>query len=1057
MIGQEIHMKVPQTVFTCTSVRYGLVMPISRRLIPQLISLLMIVPVFSACSTRPSNSLADDTTNVDWTRWAIDTLVEETLVIAGSTVNVTCAVQAPLDVEDAAIPLQVIVSPDAVSVERTANNQFTVRLEAALEYRLACAHTEGYLQDTTPAELEVVAADAVSFEAIVSSEIAIAGEEVLVDCEGVDAFGNPALDPVDLQVVVDTSVQRSSHYASDFSLRGTLVGQYDINCLSESLGASDATPPSLSVLAGPASQSETLVSATEVYPEDLVDVTCAYFDAYGNPVDGVESEIRVMPSGGNSEGLVVGASSFSATGAGSYFVFCASPNQLAGDESPPIVSVLPGLPFSWVVDTLEQDCYWQDREIPMSWTVYDAYGNPIEDVEVEVTAIPADGLVQNQDGTYRLSAQADYDLTVRLVSETAEGAEIEDVVVNVRVDSTPPSFDWQDFPRGFMLQEGNDDDQVVAVVAQASDLLSPLIGFSVNETQWAMPQGDTLSATLTTSETSNWGLNVLVGYAEDACGNRRVVETAYLRSGNYGQALTESRLSARHQGGIVAQLNQPVLDDGDRSDLDDLASLAEATLRGLDLNALLAPGQALVEDPINPRSCSWGQFTSDTGYRVGRHSDASRPIVLDNPKVGILEAVDSGVHMTAAVGNFAFPLEASGGLIVCAGIAGVEPAEISVAGTVGAQSIDVDATISLRLQDGVPEASMQSITLDTVGLYINLDCGWADFLCDAITGTFVPLLEGLVEDAIEGVIADQVPALLEDVLGQLQIDTGFDLPAPIEMRLNLASGFDQILFEGPAGGEAGFGRLGLEAQVFPSERAAFISDNAKGEILRNSMSPDLRRSPYAFGLALKEALVNQIFWALWYGGGLELNDLLGTLAADAPGDQEIDDILELTIRSELPPVLMTSDDDWDFTLGWGDVYLEAAVDLGPLLGGEGGEGVLNVGAYLSAMLSAEIDIDPTTNELVAIFDDEPMIAVEVVSIDDEGYQGVMSDLLRKVLKLLMPRLLGSAIGSFPLPEFDLSALAGDGILPEGAVWRISGAELENDSNSRYIYVTGSLQ
>jgi hypothetical protein len=154
---------------------------------------------------------------------------------------------------------------------------------------------------------------------------------------------------------------------------------------------------------------------------------------------------------------------------------------------------------------------------------------------------------------------------------------------------------------------------------------------------------------------------------------------------------------------------------------------------------------------------------------------------------------------------------------------------------------------------------------------------------------------------------------------------------------------------------------------------------------------------------------------------------------------------------------MTGDDDWDFTLGWGDVYLEAAVDLGPLLGGEGGEGVLNVGAYLSAMLSAEIDIDPTTNELVAIFDDEPMIAVEVVSIDDEGYQGVMSDLLRKVLKLLMPRLLGSAIGSFPLPEFDLSALAGDGILPEGAVWRISGAELENDSNSRYIYVTGSLQ
>ena len=81
--------------------------------------------------------------------------------------------------------------------------------------------------------------------------------------------------------------------------------------------------------------------------------------------------------------------------------------------------------------------------------------------------------------------------------------------------------------------------------------------------------------------------------------------------------------------------------------------------------------------------------------------------------------------------------------------------------------------------------------------------------------------------------------------------------------------------------------------------------------------------------------------------------LLGTLAADAPGDQEIDDILELTIRSELPPVLMTGDDDWDFTLGWGDVHLEAAVDLGPLLGGEGGEGVLNVGAYLCDALGGD--------------------------------------------------------------------------------------------------------
>ena len=1032
-------------------------MPISRYALPHLFLLCAFAPAFIACSTRPSNSLSDASTEIDWSVWGLETSVDQTETIAGETVTVQCEVLAPAEVEDTTIPLGVIVTPEPASSTRNTNNTFTLVLEAATDYRVACSHATESLRDTTPAEVLVLAAEPVAFDVITSTESAIAGQEVLVDCEGVDAYGNQALDPADLSVEVDVSVQRTPHYASDFSLRGTLVGDYTVGCASESLGASTAALAPLTVLAGPASQSETLVSATQVYPEDSVEVSCAYYDAYGNPVDGVTSEIRVLPSDGSADGLVVTETSFSAVGAGSYFVFCASPDQIAGDESPPMVSVLPGLPFTWIVDTLEQDCYWQDREIPMSWTVYDAYGNPIDDVDVEVTSIPADGLIQNEDGTYRLTAQADYDLTVRLLSPTAEDAEINDVVVNVRVDSTPPSFVWEGFSRGLMMLEGDENDQTLEVSAQVSDQLSPLIGFSINETIWDASSGDALSASMTTTQSSNWGLNVLVGYAEDACGNRRVVETAYLRSGGYGAPLTESRLSARHPGGIVAQLNQPVLDDSDRNDLDDLASLAEATLRGLDLNALLAPGQALVEDPIEPSQCSWGQVASDSGYRVGRHSDASRAIILDNPKVGILEAVDSGVHLAATVGNFAFPLEASAGTIVCFLFGGVEAAEISVAGTVGASSINVDATISLRLEDGVPQASMQSITLDTVGLYVDLDCGWADFLCDAITGAFVPLLEGLVEDAIEGVVADQVPSLLEDVLGQLQIDTGFDLPPPIAMRLNLASGFDQILFEGPAGGEPGFGRLGLEAQVFPSERATFISDEAKGEILRTGGTANLQPSPYAFGLGLKEALVNQVFWALWYGGGLELNDLLGTLAADAPGDDELDDILELTIRSELPPVLMTGDDDWDFTLGWGDVYLEAAVDLGPLLGGEGGEGVLNVGAYLSAMLSAEIDIDPTTNELVAIFDQEPMIAVEVVSIDDEGYQGVMSDLLQKVLKLLMPRLLGSAIGSFPLPEFDLSALAGDGILPEGAIWRITNAELENDAQMRYIYVTGSLQ
>ena len=208
-------------------------MPISRRLISQLTLLLLVAPVFTACSTRPSNSLADEVNEIDWTQWGIDTQTDRSELIAGTTLTVECSVQAPVDVEEVSIPLKVVVTPEAASVERVANGVFVVGLETAVEHRIACAHASDFLQDMTPEDVLVLASDAVSFEVVPSDEVAIAGQEILVDCEGVDAFGNSALDPPDLRVDVDVSVQVSPHSASDYSLGGTLVGQYDVNCISD--------------------------------------------------------------------------------------------------------------------------------------------------------------------------------------------------------------------------------------------------------------------------------------------------------------------------------------------------------------------------------------------------------------------------------------------------------------------------------------------------------------------------------------------------------------------------------------------------------------------------------------------------------------------------------------------------------------------------------------------------------------------------------------------------------------------------------------------------------
>ena len=114
---------------------------------------------------------------------------------------------------------------------------------------------------------------------------------------------------------------------------------------------------------------------------------------------------------------------------------------------------------------------------------------------------------------------------------------------------------------------------------------------------------------------------------------------------------------------------------------------------------------------------------------------------------------------------------------------------------------------------------------------------------------------------------------------------------------------------------------------------------------------------------------------------------------------------------------------------------------------------LVVGLYLSAIIGGTIDIDPTNNELLIALDPEPAIYVEVVKIDDEGYQDTMTELFAGLLRILVPNLLSSALGSFPIPEFDLGGIEG---VPSGTVLRITNTELDRP-NDDYVRLRGQLR
>ena len=1023
------------------------------------------MPLVAACGTRsPGMDLPDGyTVPLDRSSWAVTTQVLNPELRAGEILGVQCELLGVQDgVGASALELTVRVSPvvDVVSEE---DGLFSFKPGTVGDYLVFCGTLDGAVTDIVGDSFSVSAGEPVAVETQLESLSAVAGVGVAVDCQMFDAYGNEAhIDVREFQIETDPILELHQGIASHYVVHGTLVGTYPVACELNN-GVVDVTPEQFTVLPGIPAQSQTTVTAHVVSPTEVVGASCEYFDAYGNALENIPVSLAVVPSlahGASYDGLILGDMNFNAVVTGNYYVHCTTPGYTGGDESPAIVTVIPGLPYSWGVDALDQDCFWQDRDIPIDWVVYDYWGNVVPNVVVQVTSIPEDGFVTMGDGTYRLQAEADYDLTVEVMSEQHAESTIEPFTLSVRVDSTPPRIVVDSPNRASQLQSGTYADQQIWVDGTVNDSLSYVTALSINGADLGV-SGTNTSEYFAEPQDSRFGLTIIHGEATDECGNRRVMAQSYLRSPQYFPAITATSTSGVADQGIMAHMNQEVIDDYDRSDVDDLATLGEIVLQNMDLNALAPPGTPFAQDSLSPSTCSWWEWTSDTGYWVGRDSNPNRHISVAGPWIGHMKAVDGGLEVNLALSDFDFPIYAWGALIVCGGIGGVGPAEIGISGWIGLDHMNVDATLDIALVNGEPDVELSQLDVTTQGLYVNLDCGILDFLCDLVTDTVVPLVEDQLVDAIEDQLRGTLSDTFEDLLSGFLLDTQFNIPEPINMSLHVASALDHSEWQGSFNDQPGYGEVALGTQLYPSSRHESIPANARGSLKRDSVLPTFSRTDYTFGVGLKDELVNQVLWALWYGGGLSFDNLVDSLGALTEGSSDdLSSVVSLGFHAELPPVFMPGRDGYELDIGLGDVWIEADIDIAGLLGGEASEtgvGVLHIGAYLSTILGGSMDIDPTTNQLQLLVNEDFSVHLEVMEIDDVGYQGVMSDLLAKVLELLIPNLLGETLGAFPIPAFDLGALAGQGIVPPGTIWELTNASIERDPADGYLLLTGSLQ
>lgn len=1002
---------------------------------------------------------------------SVETFASPLEIAAGTEVIAQCVVRRDQQhLPDVPTDLQVVPDPGTMT-ESTDGIHFTPT--AAGAYLLKCNTKDGSVKDGHGIHVTVTAASPAVVETKLEFPAAQAGMPVGVGCVMFDGYANPVEDASATGLDVDEALDVDPTPARGFKIRGTKSGDYDVAC--EFGDLLDTTPELFSVLPGIPERTETMVLPATAGPKDAMKVSCAVSDGFGNLLDRVATSFYVLAGDGSSAsttGLDAAAGSFSVTRAGAYYVSCTAPGYFAGDETPAEVQVNPGLPYSWVVDLEDQDCFWENRRLPLDYEIFDYWGNRVEDADVALTSVPAGAVVKVGEQNYVVVGQGDFDLSLDVVSATHVGATITPESMSVRVDSRPPEVRIDSPGRAESLSSGQLSDSNVHVSGIVTDAVSDITSLVVHGTAQNV-DGVNLTENVDFNMSSRWGLSIITAEVADECGNRGVSAQSFLRSPSYYIPRSNAHPPARAAEGIIAHLNQEILDDGNRGDVDDLATVAWKVLTAIDLNDVIPNPIA-----VSPDSNHDGQvdrktygcvFWNETNYRTGYRITKTGAFSYNAPRMDRIDAVSGGVHLVASIRNLRLPLKVWGNVdLQCAG-----EIDAQVDGEVLANSVDIDARVGISLSGGTPSVSICDSCLSIGFNRFRIDVDWGILediglggLLQSITDAIVDSFKPNIIELLEATVRDEIQPVLQDFLAGFSLDTGFDLPPPLGMRLNIGSGIDGITFCGPrvsglskpsacpaSNPVPGWGELSLATQLYPSSRGNDIP--VKGAIRRRAYPPSFSNTGRAFGLGLSDDLLNQMLWALWYGGGLSLglDDL-----ADVTGDLDLNGV-ELDLFAELPPVIMPGRNGYDIDIGVGDLYVDATVDLGELLDVETeGSGVIKVEIYVSMLVGAEVRLNSSTNELSFAMSDDVEIYVQVVDIDDPGYQGVMSDLFAELLGLVLPKLLDKMLTSFPIPEFDLGALSEH---LSDTIWSLHNGRIARENNgginSDFYTLTGSLQ
>ncbi len=982
-----------------------------------------LLAALAACSDSGSSANSQDARASDGlspSAWVLETDVAPGEAAAGAVFSVHCrAFLAPSE-PGGALGAEIDL-PGAVTVAVAAGPAGPLSIDATHitlgklgSYQVQCRLPSLNKLDPTPATLYVVPGPAVAIDTQLLGfygqpplepppTTVTAGSVLRFGCTAMDALGNLITQGFSLIV---SPAQPTP--AAGLVLAATTAGPLAVACASD--GLVDKTPVQLQVVADVPRHLFTLLEPATIQAGNAASLSCVADDAYGNGINDFPFALDYPPA------VTIKGLYATATKAGSHKIQCV-PETLAWDLftlHPATLQVLPGPPASLTVLPVPKKLvYKQSEKVTFESAVRDGFDNLIPDATVTLAVLsPAAGYTVSNGKTVSASKDGTYKLRFT-VDQAPKLQEPFDLIV----DGTPPQLTIDYPPWGSTL----DGKPSVAVKGTAGDATSGVKSLTLN-TKPVYPQQPACQtdkdcgAGVCNPETGlctigTWvaqfgakhGLNRLRAELTDLGDQVSKATRGFYYAGSYYPVDGSKPDAALVKSGLQVFLGKDFFDDGvhDPAHPDDLATLLEVAIGGLDVNSLLPPG----------------------GISSGGIDVQLSNLSFGKPKIS-LQPVDGGMNMLLQIANLKTDIA-----VKATQKLGPISVTLKVSGDVTISQLTIDLGLGMEVLNGQVSTKITHniVSIDSINVGINGIGGLLDPLINLIIGAY----KGQIADQFAKAIGDQIPKLLGGLLNQFAINQAIALPSLLPGQpaasIQLVSKLQTLQF-------TGMGGLVLLDMGFVAQKGtthAVLGAIARSGCVGTVQDQFAIDKTQRMQLAVHDDVINQLLYAVWYAGALKLDqiDLKQLAGAGASGSPFPLDGATLDLDLFLQPILEScgQSDPSKVRIQVGDVYAQANLPLG---------NPLSLGLFASLDLGAQIAMTTTpagTQQLAVTIDPQIEYQLELFSITKsyEGSKKVFEDLITKLLTdQLSKGLPGLDKLALDLPSLDLGGLLPG--LPAGA-------------------------